>query len=140
MITFRKFLSLLLSILFFANPFSTQHWSGATAVFGGIVWYSAGSVWQGGEEKKIGGGGGEGKGEQEKEGGEKDIQLHQKNGKTKNGVSTYSPSSSSPSTLSTSATFHFPSSRSPPPSSTSDSPTDTIRTSGRRRRVSTRVE
>ena len=36
----RKFLSLLFSIWYFQNPFSTVHWIGTSLVFGGIILFS----------------------------------------------------------------------------------------------------
>jgi hypothetical protein len=39
-LTLRKFLSLLLSIWYFQNPFTNNHWLGAALVFTGILAYS----------------------------------------------------------------------------------------------------
>lgn len=38
--TFRKFVSLVLSIWWFQNPFTAAHWIGAALVFGGIIAYA----------------------------------------------------------------------------------------------------
>jgi len=35
----RKFISLLISVIFFNNPFSTMSWFGSVIVFVGVVWY-----------------------------------------------------------------------------------------------------
>ncbi|CAH1784512.1 unnamed protein product [Owenia fusiformis] len=56
-VTLRKFVSLIFSIMYFKNPFTTNHWMGATLVFGGtliftetftMIWKSLGF----GEKKK----------------------------------------------------------------------------------------
>lgn len=39
-VTLRKFLSLLVSIFWFKNPFTTSHWIGAILVFGGTIVFS----------------------------------------------------------------------------------------------------
>ncbi len=39
-VTLRKFLSLLVSIYFFRNTFTTTHWLGAVLVFGGTLLFS----------------------------------------------------------------------------------------------------
>ena len=39
-VTLRKFLSLLFSIWYFANPFTTLHWLGTALVFGGTLVFS----------------------------------------------------------------------------------------------------
>eukprot|EP01125_Pyxidicula_operculata_P006400 TRINITY_DN2221_c0_g1_i2.p1 TRINITY_DN2221_c0_g1~~TRINITY_DN2221_c0_g1_i2.p1 ORF type:complete len:280 (-),score=18.31 TRINITY_DN2221_c0_g1_i2:16-855(-) len=39
-ITFRKFVSLLMSIWYFQNPFGYQHWFGTILVFSGVIVYS----------------------------------------------------------------------------------------------------
>merc|ERR1719309_430650 len=39
-LTCRKFLSLLFSIWYFRNPFSSLHWLGTGLVFGGIILFS----------------------------------------------------------------------------------------------------
>ena len=39
-ISLRKFVSLLLSIVVFKNPFTTQHWIATALVFGGTLVYS----------------------------------------------------------------------------------------------------
>jgi len=40
LLTIRKFISLILSIIYFANPFTGRHWLGTILVFGGVVVYS----------------------------------------------------------------------------------------------------
>jgi len=40
LITLRKFLTLVLSIIYFANPFTANHWLGTFLVFGGVLLYS----------------------------------------------------------------------------------------------------
>lgn len=47
-ISLRKFVSLLLSIWMFKNPFTTQHWIATALIFGGTLVYS----WPGKENKK----------------------------------------------------------------------------------------
>ncbi|XP_068132129.1 nucleotide sugar transporter SLC35B4 [Hyperolius riggenbachi] len=42
-VTLRKFLSLIFSILYFKNPFTTWHWMGTLLVFGGTLLYT--EVW-----------------------------------------------------------------------------------------------
>lgn len=42
-VTVRKFLSLLISILWFRNPFTLAHWVGATLVFTGILAFA--DIW-----------------------------------------------------------------------------------------------
>ena len=49
-LTLRKFVSLILSIIYFRNPFSLFHWIGTLFVFGGSVVYSLG------RKKKVMGG------------------------------------------------------------------------------------
>jgi len=39
-VTLRKFLSLLFSILYFNNPFTLYHWLGTALVFGGTLLFS----------------------------------------------------------------------------------------------------
>jgi drug/metabolite transporter (DMT)-like permease len=39
-LTLRKFVSLLFSIVIFAHPFTTLHWAGTALVFGGSLAYS----------------------------------------------------------------------------------------------------
>merc|ERR1712055_432904 len=39
-VTLRKFLSLLFSIWYFSNPFTTLHWLGTALVFGGTLVFS----------------------------------------------------------------------------------------------------
>ena len=39
-VTLRKFLSLLISIFFFQNTFTSTHWAGAVLVFGGTILFS----------------------------------------------------------------------------------------------------
>ena len=39
-VTLRKFLSLLFSILYFKNPFTVYHWLGTALVFGGTLLFS----------------------------------------------------------------------------------------------------
>ena len=39
-VTLRKFLSLLFSILYFNNPFTVYHWLGTALVFGGTLLFS----------------------------------------------------------------------------------------------------
>lgn len=39
-ITIRKFVSLIISIWYFQNPFTIYHWIGSTAVFIGTAMYS----------------------------------------------------------------------------------------------------
>ena len=39
-ITLRKFISLLFSILYFKNPFTVYHWLGTALVFGGTLLFS----------------------------------------------------------------------------------------------------
>ncbi|XP_027761466.1 UDP-xylose and UDP-N-acetylglucosamine transporter-like [Empidonax traillii] len=44
-VTLRKFLSLILSILYFQNPFTAWHWAGTALVFLGTLLYS--EIWSG---------------------------------------------------------------------------------------------
>jgi len=39
LITLRKFVSLVLSIIYFSNPWTQNHWMGTTLVFGGVLVY-----------------------------------------------------------------------------------------------------
>lgn len=39
-ITLRKFISLIVSIVYFGNPFTYQHWIGTLLVFGGTLLFS----------------------------------------------------------------------------------------------------
>jgi UDP-xylose/UDP-N-acetylglucosamine transporter B4 len=39
-LTVRKFMSILVSVVYFGNPFSPQHWFGTLLVFGGVIVYS----------------------------------------------------------------------------------------------------
>ena len=39
-VTLRKFLSLLFSIMYFKNPFTVYHWIGTSLVFGGTLLFS----------------------------------------------------------------------------------------------------
>jgi len=39
-VTLRKFMSLLFSIWYFQNPFTSLHWVGTTLVFGGTILFS----------------------------------------------------------------------------------------------------
>uniref|UniRef100_F1LAD3 UDP-xylose and UDP-N-acetylglucosamine transporter-like protein n=1 Tax=Ascaris suum TaxID=6253 RepID=F1LAD3_ASCSU len=50
-VTLRKFLSLLISILWFKNPFTVQHWIGAVLVFSGTLAFA--DIWGVRAEKKI---------------------------------------------------------------------------------------
>lgn len=40
LVTIRKFLSLIVSIIYFNNAFTSAHWAGAGLVFGGTLVYS----------------------------------------------------------------------------------------------------
>jgi UDP-xylose/UDP-N-acetylglucosamine transporter B4 len=40
LVTLRKFLSLLVSIIYFGNVFTSQHWLGTALVFGGTLVFS----------------------------------------------------------------------------------------------------
>jgi UDP-xylose/UDP-N-acetylglucosamine transporter B4 len=42
LVTLRKFFSLFVSIIYFGNVFTLQHWLGTALVFGGTLAYSAG--------------------------------------------------------------------------------------------------
>lgn len=41
LVTLRKFLSLLVSIIYFGNVFTVQHWIGTAFVFGGTLAFSS---------------------------------------------------------------------------------------------------
>lgn len=41
LVTLRKFFSLLVSILYFGNVFTVQHWIGTALVFGGTLAFSS---------------------------------------------------------------------------------------------------
>ncbi|VDK78919.1 unnamed protein product [Anisakis simplex] len=49
-VTLRKFLSLLISILWFKNPFTIQHWIGAILVFSGTLAFA--DIWDKFSSKK----------------------------------------------------------------------------------------
>ena len=51
-ITIRKFVSLIFSIVYFQNPFTTQHWLGAILVFVGALMFSEVIVVPGFDKKK----------------------------------------------------------------------------------------
>ncbi len=51
-LTVRKFVSLVVSIIYFNNDFSALHWAGAVLVFGGALWYSLAPGAQPGGKKK----------------------------------------------------------------------------------------
>ncbi|CAI2351994.1 unnamed protein product [Caenorhabditis sp. 36 PRJEB53466] len=49
-VTLRKFLSLIVSIVYFKNPFTAQHWLGAVLVFAGTLAFA--DIWGGNASPK----------------------------------------------------------------------------------------
>ncbi len=50
-LTVRKFVSLIVSIVLFNNKWSLSHWVGTTLVFGGAVLYAADALFQPGRQR-----------------------------------------------------------------------------------------